>query len=136
MAHNFGLCEHHNLAVELLLATIFVLTVMFIEVVFFTPFEYILTFTIKKPWGYSNATLSTMLKARFAPLLVALLMYIPVINLFTVVIEWQEHNLLFAVLITTALVKVGILFLYPLLIKPIFEKKVPFPEDGESKLLL
>jgi len=122
--------------VQIILASIFALTIAFIELLFFTPIEFIMTFAIRKPFGYSSATPMSFIKNRFSPLLTCLLMYVPVINIFTIVLEWQKDNLIPAIVIGTAVVKLMVLFLYPILIKPIFSKKVPFPEDGDSKMLL
>jgi len=40
-----------------------------------------------------------------------------------------------ALVIGTAFVKTGILYFYPLAIAPIFNKKVPFPQDANNRLL-
>lgn len=136
IAFNFGLCKSQNTAIEFLLVSVFVLTVMAIDLLVFTPFEYIAIFNIRKPRGFSKATIKSFLISRCNPLLVALVMYIPVILFFIKVISWQRENLIMAIVIGTGIVKTFILFFWPIVIKPIFSKKIPFPDDKENHLLL
>lgn len=64
-----------------------------------------------------------------------LILYVPVVLLATRVADWQKSNLIFALIVGTFFVKTSILFVYPLVISPIFSKKVPFPQDGDNRLL-
>ena len=135
-AKSLGVCEDSGLLLEIILASTFTLTIMLIEMMFFSPIEYIMTFAIRKPFGFSSATPKSFIVARFSPIITYLLIFVPVINIFTVVLEWQKDNLILAIVIGTALVKLTVLFLYPILIKPIFSRKVAFPDDGDTKMLL
>lgn len=64
-----------------------------------------------------------------------LILYVPVVLLATRVADWQQQNLVVALVVGTFFVKTSILYFYPIVIAPIFRKKVPFPQDGENKLL-
>jgi hypothetical protein len=65
IALSLGLCSFDSKYVELGMAAAFTLTVMFIELLFFTPFAYIDTFLVRKEHGYSKATIKSFLQARF-----------------------------------------------------------------------
>ena len=56
-----------------------------------------------------------------------LIVYVPVVLLATRVVDWQQQHLVIAIVVGTAFVKLGLLYLYPLAIAPIFRKKSPFP---------
>ena len=60
-----GLCQLRSEYAELGLAAAFTLTVLFIELLFFTPFAYIDTFVVRKEHGYSKATVQGFLQVRF-----------------------------------------------------------------------
>lgn len=65
IAYKIGLCSFESKYVELGLAAAFTLSVLFTELLFFTPFAYIDTFLVRKEHGYSKASLTSFLEARF-----------------------------------------------------------------------
>jgi hypothetical protein len=83
-----GLCNFSSTYVELVLATAFVLVVLFLELLMFLPFYMLETFMVRVEYGYSKANFWSALINRFLPMQMVLLMYVPVILFTTRVVEW------------------------------------------------
>lgn len=61
LAQVVGLCQLRSEYAELMLAAAFTFTLLFIELLFFTPFAFIDTFVVRKEHGYSKATIQGFL---------------------------------------------------------------------------
>ena len=82
---------------------------------------------IEKRYELAEPTLGSFLWMRVAMILEFVILHVPLILLIVKVMEWTGDYLVLAFLLATAVVKIVILKLYPMLIMPLFSSFEELP---------
>ena len=129
-AINLGMCETPGGDYfELAFIPVFFVAIVFIDLTVFLCFAWIETLSIRKAFGFSNATPSQFLISRYMGVISLTLAFCPLIMFGDVVVINFKKNITMAFFFGTFIGKGYLLWVHPYL-KLLFDKqKVEFPED-------
>lgn len=103
---------------------------MTIEILVFTGFAYVNTFSIKHGWGFSKATTGEFLCGRFLPLIDVATTIVPVTLIVTAVLQFSGAWLFVVIAVVTLLVELVMYIIYPRLILPLMMSFDEFPRGA------
>lgn len=114
---NRGLCDGNAGAnFEFFLTALFMLSVATIETVSFIGFAWIDTFSIRRPWGFSNATPFSFLTSKFLTIVMQVALYLPLVLFGMTIVRIFEDNLVLAFGVGTFFGKFFMIKVYPFLL--------------------
>ena len=96
------------------------------------PFSYVLTFGIDKPRGFSKATCCSVLCERLLLLFSFMLIEVPILALFAFGMQWTHDYLFLVCFFMTGVIRLVILYLYPVVIMPLFSSFEDLPEEHKE----
>ncbi len=86
----------------------------------YTPFTAYQMWGIDKKFGLADPSVLSFAFSRFAMWLEFILMVVPVSLLIIKMMEWTENYIILAFFLCTAIVKLCIVYLYPIICLPMF----------------
>lgn len=108
------------------------LTYKLIDLIVHLPFGYYETFKVKKKYGFSEATCCSFIIEKLGTVIEFILLPLPLLLLVAKVDQWVGNYIILVFLLVTGVAKVGILYLYPMIIMPLFASYEELPH-GELR---
>ena len=134
--HEWGWCDSNwGPYSQLAVAIPFGLIYKLLDIVVHMPFGIYVTWWIEIPQGLSEATPCSYLWERFAMLLEFLLLNVPVLLIICLAAHLSGNWLWLVCLLTTGIFKILILYMYPVVIMPIFSNFSLLEELEEHKII-
>jgi STE24 endopeptidase len=101
--------------------------------IFDLPFSYYSTFSIEERYGFNKTTLKTFVTDQIKNLVLGLVLGGTFFCLLTVVVEYFAENFLFVSCLGSSIFLLFVIFLYPIVIMPMFNKFEPLNQENEKE---
>jgi len=134
--HAWGWCDSDwGPYMQLVVAIPYGLIYKLLDIVVHMPFGIYVTWWIEVPQGFSDATPCTYIWERFAVLLEFALLNVPVLLIICLAALLSGKWLWLVCLLTTGFFKLLILYMYPVVIMPIFSSFTLLEEEEEHEVI-
>ena len=128
--HDWGWCEDGNGGwdMQLLCGLFCAVTFKAAEIAWYTPWAVYQMWCVEKKHGLAEPEVLTFIWGRIAEIISHMIMVVPVVLLIVKVMEWSGQWVFLVFFGSTALVKSIMMWLYPILIVPLFSQYEPMPD--------